>query len=62
MVDKDKRAIRFTLGYCATACNALAWFLLTQLSPNQWNWILTVPIGIFCIIVGVLSFVAWMDS
>ena len=62
MVDKDKRALRFMLGYCATTFNSLAWFLLTQLSPNKWNWIVTIHLGIFCIIVGVLSFVAWMDS
>jgi len=61
MVDKNKRALRFTMGYSSVSLNALAWVMTGILSPNPYAWWLIAPLLVFSVIIGTLMIIAYMD-
>lgn len=58
----NKRALRFTAGYTATAFSGLGWICAGDLSQNPHIWYLVIPLVIFIVCIHTFAMITWIDE
>lgn len=62
MKDTDKRALKFLAGFSSSVLSWLGWVCVGNISPNDYVWLLIIPILAFCACVNSLATISWISK